>query len=311
MNGFRYHLFCLMQPYLSELLAESFGVVLERKHLYQNFAPAFPEFDIVFKDLKPEIDSWLSGSVPSPGSRPIDLKKECQEVYKSSTELDWRIEDPLWKPGRPLPLPQSEVSEVLISFAPPTIKVFCCVCQDIEPYNFEYGKDLLEEFKDVERRKDQITQVFAFAYRCQGCKSLPEVFMVRRQGMKLILSGRTPIEQVPTPKCLPKEQRKYFSDAVVAYNSGQVLAGNFLLRVFIEQYVRSECHNQGSQDVEALFNEYGAKLPEDFKQRFPSLRDIYNRLSDDIHRAAASEETFVEAKKDLEKHFDARRLYEI
>jgi hypothetical protein len=319
MNEFQCQLFHLMEPRLSALLAKEFGEVLEHKHLYQNHAVAFPEFDVMFKGLEPELASHFSGArppispspLPSPGSPQTDLKGECQEIYESGTEFEWRIENPSQRRGGFLPS-QSDDLEVPISFTPPTIKVFCHVCQDVEPYNFEYGTDILEEFRGIENRETQTTeQVFAIAYQCQGCKSLPEVFMVRRQGMKLILSGRTPIEQVPIPNYLPKEERKYFSDAVVAYNSGQVLAGNFLLRVFIEQYVRSVCDNPHCQDIDALFNEYNTKLPEDFKQRFPSLRHVYDRLSDDIHRATASEECFVESKKDLEAHFDARRVYEI
>lgn len=313
MNGFQSQLFHLMQPRLSAILTESFREILEHKHLYQNLPVAFPEFDVVFESLEPEFASLFCGTTPSPRTSEVGLRKECQEIYELSTELEWRIEYPFWSRGGRPPLPfQSDDLKASISFTPATITAFCRVCQDVEPYNFEYGTDILEESRGIENRETQITeQVFAIAYRCQRCKSLPEVFMVRRQGMKLILSGRTPIEEVPRPKYLPKEQGKYFSDAVVAYNSGQVLAGNFLLRVFIEQYVRSVCNNPLSQGIDALFNEYGAKLPEDFKERFPSLRHVYDRLSDDIHRATASEETFVKSKKDLETHFDAKRLYGI
>lgn len=41
---------------------------------------------------------------------------------------------------------------------------------------------------------------------------------------------------VEVPKDLPKAQKKYFSDAIDAHNSGQTLAGLFFLMTFIEQY---------------------------------------------------------------------------
>jgi hypothetical protein len=81
-------------------------------------------------------------------------------------------------------------------------------------------------------------QIFFLAYECQSCKSFPEVFMIRREKMKLTPSGRTPIEKVEIPKFIPKAQREFFSDAIIAFNSGQILAGKFLLRTFVEQYVR-------------------------------------------------------------------------
>lgn len=311
MNGFRGQFFHWIEPYLSKSLADGFRELLEHKHLYQNHIVSFPEFDTVLKGLEPSFALLLEGSTTSP---PFDFAKECREIYESKTELEWRIENPFGRKDIGFVADPSQLGKPVhsVGFTPPTIKSFCHVCQSVEPYNFEHGIDLLEEFRGIEQRGTPITeQVFVIAYQCQACKALPEVFMVRRHGIKLTLSGRTPMEQVVVPRFLPKPQSEFFSDAVVAYNSGQVLAGNFLLRVFIEQYVRSFCADPLSQDIDALFTEYGAQLPEDFKQRFPSLRHIYNLLSDDIHRATASEETFVRSKDDLETHFEAKRLFGI
>ena len=51
--------------------------------------------------------------------------------------------------------------------------------------------------------------------------------------MKISLNGRSPMEATNVPDYLPKDQKKYFSDALIAYNSGQILAGIFLLRIFV------------------------------------------------------------------------------
>ena len=128
--------------------------------------------------------------------------------------------------------------------------------------------------------------------------------------MKLTLSGRTPMEQFKVPKLFPKARRRFISDAAIAFNSGQVLAANFLLRTFIEQYVRAETDNLQSQDLDDIFAKYGVKLPDDFKQRFPSLKSIYETLSVDIHSATGSQATFLKARKDIETHFDAKRIFE-
>jgi hypothetical protein len=52
-------------------------------------------------------------------------------------------------------------------------------------------------------------------------------------------------------------------------------------------------------------------LPADFKKRFPSLKDLYARLSDDLHRAAGAPDTFDKARQEIEEHFEARRLFKI
>lgn len=45
--------------------------------------------------------------------------------------------------------------------------------------------------------------------------------------------------------------------------------------------------------------------------RFPSLSDLYGKLSDAIHAAEASNTLFEGALKDIEEHFEARRLFKL
>jgi len=64
-----------------------------------------------------------------------------------------------------------------------------------------------------------------------------------------------------------------------------------------------------TRDIEALFAEYAAELPDDFKQRFPSLKTIYDQLSEDIHAANESSELFEQAKQQIKEHFNGKRHY--
>src|SRR4030042_4379170 len=132
--------------------------------------------------------------------------------------------------------------------------------------------------------------------------------MIRRKGLKLNLEGRSPIEHVAVPKVIPKKQDKYYSDAIIAHNSGQTLAGLFLLRTFIEQYIRN-LYNRSELPVDQLIEQYMASLPTDFKSRFPSLQDMYSQLSEAIHMATASEELFASTVEKINRHFDAKRLF--
>ena len=119
------------------------------------------------------------------------------------------------------------------------------------------------------------------------------------------------MEVVETATYIPKSVGKYFSDAIIAFNSGQILAGNFLLRTFVEQYVRGKSPTPESQDIDALFENYSKSLPDDFKQRFPSLQSTYNQLSKDLHSATGSKNVFKSERENIEKHFQAKEIFDL
>jgi len=195
----------------------------------------------------------------------------------------------------------------------PTIKLFCSTCNRNETFNtLEPRTDSILNHTTAKHKSEIKTQqVLVLEYECQYCKGLPSVFMIRRDGMKISLEGRSPIEYVEVPKVIPKGQAKYFSGAIVAHNSGQTLAGLFLLRTFIEQYVRNVAADPASYVVDDLFKKYMETLPQDFKDRFTSLYKIYTDLSAAIHNADASEDLFDQTITDLKEHFEAKRLYKI
>jgi hypothetical protein len=165
-------------------------------------------------------------------------------------------------------------------------------------------------------------QIFLFPYQCQQCKTGPIFYLVRRTGLKLTLCGRDPIETVDLPSFLPKEQRQHFSGAVIAHNAGQTLAAIFLLRTFIEQFwlslnlsVRSKDSTTGAEASRTTGDELGAAysktLPDALKSQFPSLSDLYGRLSVAMHAAEPNVELFKTAKNQIIEHFDARRLFKL
>jgi hypothetical protein len=168
----------------------------------------------------------------------------------------------------------------------------------------------------LEPRNDAI-QWYNLAYECQQCRGLPVRFLVRREGLKLRLCGRDPIEAVPAPRFLPKAQRKFYSDAQIAHHAGQTLAAIFLLRTFIEQFWRSapEVQNLMKEQPRTTGDDQGsayqATLPVEFKDRFPSLSDIYAKLSTAIHEANGDAKLFEDSCQAVEEHFDARRLYKM
>jgi hypothetical protein len=154
-------------------------------------------------------------------------------------------------------------------------------------------------------------QVFAFSFLCQACKSIPEVFLVRRLGLKLTICGRAPIEHVEAPPVIPRPVQSFFKGGVLAFQSGQTLAGNFMLRTLVEQWARLATGLETETKADIVMDTYMDSLPKDFKDRFPSMRDLYGALSSDIHAALGSPDLFERAQKEIVEHFDARRLFKL
>jgi hypothetical protein len=193
------------------------------------------------------------------------------------------------------------------------VKLFCDKCNRIEAFNPIAAQDFLTHFRYgvvTNRIPDVKTQVFVLSYECQSCKSPPEVFLVRRFGLKLTLSGRAPIEHVEVPSDIPREVQKFYAGAIVAHQSGQTLAGLFLLRTLIEQWARLKISDQETQ-ADKVLEKYMATLPPDFRQRFASIKEIYGDISADIHMAIGSEELFDKKIKDITEHFEACKLFKL
>lgn len=199
----------------------------------------------------------------------------------------------------------------VIMFEPPHINTYCGTCNDRPPHN--PVSDHCASSILIGHEQDQWYHV---AYECQQCKTIPIRFLVRREGLRLCLAGRDPIEFIPPPPGL-KGPTKFYSDAQVAHHAGQTLAGIFLLRTYIEQYWRSRPQVQAliQQDARATGEKQGeiyqATLPTDFKSRFPSLLDLYGRLSAAMHEAKADADVFQSCAGKIAEHFDARRVFKL
>ncbi len=116
------------------------------------------------------------------------------------------------------------------------------------------------------------------------------------------------MEYVDIPADIPRQVHKFYRGALLAYQSGETLAGNFMLRTVIEQWARHATGKESSRDAEDIMESYMASLPEDFKRNFSSMRSLYGELSNDIHGAVGSLELFEGSIVKIIEHFEARRL---
>jgi len=274
---------------LRQLLTDSFKLLFEHKHLYQSVR-------VEAEPILTKMNEELSTNLPA---------------YYSGLFLGaWWPSDP--SDNRPA-LVGVAATESYLDFKSPDVKLHCTKCNGTEAFNNLSSRIVVQ---DVHPLSPEIAlyvftvQVFVFTFLCQSCKSIPEAFLVRREGDKITLSGRSPIEWVDVPKVIPKPVQKYFSDATVAHQSGQTLAGNFMLRTLIEQWSYSQAGTTTLSADQAI-DAYMDNLPADFKSRFPSLRDVYSELSIDIHAATGSVQVFESSVRKITEHFDARRLFKL
>jgi hypothetical protein len=279
---------------ISECISTEIKYLLETKHLYQNTTVGFENIIINTGNNK---------------NKHIEIDNTTIDEISS---IHWNIEDPSSR----TPIINTEMIPILPRIIVRDVKLFCKTCNREEAFNLVSAEDFLERKvfsryppKDTERNN----QTFVVSFLCQSCKHLPEVFLIKRQGLKLTLCGRAPIEFIQVPLEIPAKVQLYYKDALLAYQSGQTLAGLFFLRTLIEQFVRIQIKDlqDGIDKIEDIIDQYMKTLPDDFKERFPSIRTIYGDLSNDLHKAEGSTQLFENSIKDICLHFQARKLFRI
>ena len=273
-------------PHFERMIQSSMKELFETKHLYQS--------------VRYNLDS-IREHAPEGWREPA--RTRIWHSFKMIAKGEWLVKNPF---GRQLQLNTEEIF-VMLEF--PSVKLNCSICDRIEAYNFIGGTSTDYITASGEAQNSETIQQFAVTYQCQSCKDHPEVFLVRREGCKVTLCGRSPIEIIETPKHIPHSVQEYYTSAIISRNSGFTLAGIFYLRTLIEQWIYSLDPSQNK--IDEAIEWYMASLPPDFKSRFKSIKELYGELSADIHSAEGSKELFVQAISDIEAHFDARRVFKL
>lgn len=280
--------------------------LFEEKHLYQSIK-------IEQKDLSPAIETILTRErrlLSSMGltahSAPIPSLKEIEQA------LNEEADDFLRKiPFGEKPSGQENHN---VEFTVDTIRTYCgsLQCKKTMPHNICNQPIIVACYEDVQ---GNIQQVISFTYLCQNCKKGSVSFLVRRDGHKLTLSGRTPMEHIETPSFIPVKVRKFYQGAVIAFNSGANLPAIFMLRTAIEQHMRNAVDAGDAGDFrmtgEDLADEYAKTLDDDFHSRFQSLKPVYETLSGAIHAANDnSPAIFEEEMQKVLNHFEVKEMFE-
>jgi hypothetical protein len=294
---------------LGSKISEALKELLSKKHLYQS-----TNVDVEFLDQVAAArhkEAQIRAATPNLGGGgpphvpPLDGFRGGLDLFVQTA----------WFPSGARPLVDTGM-DILYENDPkaqkyplPTLRMTCDQCDERGPFN------PIGALVNTGRQKtDQWTFL---SYECQNCKGEPVRFLVRRTKTKLTLAGRDPFETIEIPNFIPKQHAENFRNALIASHAGQMLAAIFLMRVFVEQFwksvpevadaVKDKLRPTGDELGEA----YRSTLPTAFKERFPTLIEVYDLLSEAMHAARADGDLFSKCHSQIIEHFDARRLFKL
>lgn len=299
-------------------VSETIKRLIENRHLYQSEEVDISDLTRLVNDFEmseeaQQIQIILQrpniGGIHAPMPSLADQKQKLECTLDRLLTLPWRFFIPTMLKRRRIVDP---TGEDWCFFELPSVLATCDHCNNIRP---AHNPGLPGDPSDphiIELLPGTPTiQVFVFPYQCQSCRGEPIVFLVRRNGLKITLVGRSRFEKVHVPKALPKEEKDLFSEATIAFDSGRTLAALFFLRSFIEQYMRRTCGTTERIPGEDLADQYNALLDETFPSQFRSFRTNYSTLSDCLHRAHGAADVFLAQRDAIIKHFEMLQLIPI
>jgi hypothetical protein len=281
---------------LSDRASNRLKTLLETKHLYQ-------KVDVNPDDLVQKFSNTKDNATN-------------QRVLKWATET-LRTEKFTLADQQLYVAPRGVEQQPVLTLKLPHVSLFCKKCGRREAFAPVWFTDSSNEIrvralagqKPVAMPFD--FQLFSLVYQCQRCLGTPEGFLVRRDGWSIGLHGRTPMELVEIPKYIPDDEARHYRDAVIAFNSGKVLAALFYLRTFIEQFGRRMTGIFARATGDEIFDAYSDKLPPELRPQMPSLKDWYDKISEALHIAKEDADLFDAAKTAIEKHFEIRKVFNI
>lgn len=292
--------------------------LLENKHLYQNVTVSTDDLKTPLKQGSGRLLTWQSGNEKKPTESYEWIDSELLTLPTALTDaltsVNWKygVETPETKAARSV-YPSDLKNEPMCFL--PRLSRSCAKCGEKTAQLPQYFGELspqpltnLDFGKDDSGKK---LQVLVVAYQCQVCRSEPNVFVIRRQGLKLSLVGRSVFEKISLPKYIPEPARHHYSEALVASTAGKYLPACLYLRLVIEHHMRASVNpTKISQRPtgDELADEYSKVLHPEFPRSLHSLKSVYAKLSETIHEGREDFDTFVSALDSISKHFDQLRM---
>lgn len=287
------HAFPTLKSNLEAVWRESLQELIEQKHLYQQ----------VEVNVQAAIDASLMG-LP----QKIGYDFYARILANLPLALGERAESITPMTNHTFTAPQ---------LIPGNARIHCNTCKTSEAFRPVYLRDVLNHVAEAELKQELAEGVktrlqhFAITFLCQRCKMNQTVYLIKADAKGLKIVGRSPIEGVEAPALVPPDSKGFYREALLAFQTGRVLAAIFFLRVLVEQYIKSVVPPKPGDKARDIADAYAATIPEDIRSHMPSLGAIYSRLSLAIHEAEADANLFESCRNEVVEHFDFRRIYKL
>lgn len=304
---------------LRQTLAKEYGeelhnalqVLLQNKQLYQSERVTVPKFASYFPQI---IDPSSKGPNKRMGvAVNIGSKIEYRSLTDEQIEgLGW-----LWtkvknapvvffiqsKPGQPVCELEEGKDEIRVQL--PIVSRHCVTCSRVTPHHSGFlGAEPADHSRCLWPAPTlKGIQVFLLPYQCQQCRDEPLVFMLRRDGAKLQLTGRSMFVMEPTPDFVPSLVRTFYSESLIANSAGKPLAGCLYLRLLTEHHMRTFVQLPPKATGDELADAYAKVLDPEFPRSRSSLRVVYSDLSEVIHAGREDAEVFSRCLAAIHEHF--------
>jgi hypothetical protein len=285
---------------VQEAIGEALGIVLSERGLYQK---AELSLDRIAKHLE-SIKSPNFLAIKAEFSRRpwVPVSPGVARENQARAEFFCGVTDS----------PLSASSEDLKLTVPlPTVKLYCPNCKDDHTFS-SITAMWWDGFAGCYPKFGERTeQVFNLTYDCVHCKSNPIAFLIKREGLRLSLCGRSERLQVKVPRAIPKLLQPIVRDAIGAANENDLSAGFYHLRTFCEHYMKLGLQIPFAERItgEALGDQYNASLDARMTSGMPSMLSLYEKASKFMHERIGTMEDFSALLDAIEGHLSAKELF--
>lgn len=275
-----------------DAVKEALVTLLETKGLYQNVS----------------INEKFSSKIPIVKSRPYTEEFSSRPLFlfsRGESEAGQKL------PGHTGGRPGTKLFEMEVGAYLPDISTFCpvCGCETGFISHSISNAHYLDIYPIIGEKTEQI---YSPLYRCSKCREQLITFQILRKGLKLQLTGRSsPFRPQLAPEW-PKHIKAIISDAFIAVSENDLAAGYYHLRTSIEFYIKKEIGVEVKEKIDGveLCARYYETLDNRLKSDFPSISNIYSKLSQGLHSRECTEAEFYDLIHKYLDHLKAKKLFE-
>ena len=285
---------------MQEAIGDAFVILVSAKGLYQKLEPKLDRIATHLESIKSPNGAAITAEF---SKRPwVPVSADVSKENRARAEFFCGVTD------SPLSAPSDEIK---LSFPLPPVKLFCSVCKDEHTFS-SITAMWWDGFADCYPKIGERTeQIFNLTYNCGHCKNNPICFLIKREGYRLTLCGRSERLFVKVARTIPKSLQPILRDAIGAANENDLAAGFYHLRTFSEHYMKHCLQVPIAERItgDDLGAKYNATLDTRMSAGLPSMPSLYDRASKFMHERTGSADDFSSLLEEIEGHLSAKELF--